>query len=194
MEQQGLRERKKARTMHRVQTVALRLFAERGFDDVTIEQVAGEAEVSPSTVYRYFGTKEGLVILDEFDDAVLGGLEPLLSGQGPLVEIVRRAFSAIDDEHFAQARGLTMVRTTMILDTPDLRAAAAVRIVELTSDIADRLAAARGYTRAKSLALVGAAMGCMAAALYEWYESDGALSFSACLDDALDALSELGPA
>jgi AcrR family transcriptional regulator len=191
--EQGLRERKKARTMHQVQTVALRLFAERGFDDVTIEQVAAEAEVSPSTVYRYFGTKEGLVIVDEFDDPALDGLEALLTSDEPLVDIVRKAISAIDDEHFAQARGLTMVRTKMILDTPALRAAAGVRIAELTAELADQLAVARGYTHTKALAVVGSLMGCVMAALYAWYESDGALSYSVCLDEALNALSELDP-
>jgi AcrR family transcriptional regulator len=191
--EQGLRERKKARTMHQVQTVALRLFAERGFDDVTIEQVAAEAEVSPSTVYRYFGTKEGLVIVDEFDDPALDGLEALLTSDEPLVDIVRKAISAIDDEHFAQTRGLTMVRTKMILDTPALRAAAGVRIAELTAELADQLAAARGYTHTTALAVVGSLMGCVMAALYAWYESDGALSYSVFLDEALNALSELDP-
>jgi len=189
--EQGLRERKKARTMHQVQTVALRLFAERGFDEVTIEQVAAEAEVSPSTVYRYFGTKEGLVIVDEFDDPALGGLETLLTSDESLVAIVRKAISAIDDEHFAQARELTMVRTKMIMETPTLRAAAGIRIAELTAQFADQLAVARGYTHTKALALVGALMGCVLAALYAWYASRGSSSFSACLDEALDALGEL---
>ena len=67
----GLRECKKATTMHRIQAVALDLFERHGFDAVSIEQVADAAEVSPSTVYRYFGTKEGLVIHDEYDDRVL---------------------------------------------------------------------------------------------------------------------------
>jgi AcrR family transcriptional regulator len=189
--EQGLRERKKARTMHQVQTVALRLFAERGFDEVTIEQVAAEAEVSPSTVYRYFGTKEGLVIVDEFDDPALGGLETLLTSDESLVAIVRKAISAIDDEHFAQARELTMVRTKMIMETPTLRAAAGIRIAELTAQFADQLAVARDYPRTKALALVGALMGCLMAALYAWYASSGSSSFSACLDEALNALSEL---
>jgi AcrR family transcriptional regulator len=189
--EQGLRERKKARTMHHVQAVALKLFSERGFDEVTVEQVAAEAEVSPSTVYRYFGTKEGLVIVDEFDDPAIGGFEALLVTDEPLLVVLRRAFASIDEEQFGQARSLTMIRTKMILDTPALSAAAAIRIAELTVGLADHLAAARGFTRAKALALVATGMGCMVAALHEWYEADGAVSYSACLDEALDALSEL---
>jgi MftR C-terminal domain len=121
----------------------------------------------------------------------LGGLETLLTSDESLVAIVRKAISAIDDEHFAQARGLTMVRTKMIMETPTLRAAAGIRIAELTAQFADQLAVARDYPRTKARALVGALMGCVMAALYAWYESDGALSNSVCLDEALNALSEL---
>ena len=53
--------------MQVIQQKALDLFEERGFTAVTIEEVAAAAEVSPSSVYRYFGTKEGLLIVDEFD-------------------------------------------------------------------------------------------------------------------------------
>ena len=115
----------------------------------------------------------------------------MLTSDESLVAIVRKAISAIDDEHFAQARGLTMVRTKMIMETPTLRAAAGIRIAELTAQFADQLAVARDYPRTKARALVGALMGCVMAALYAWYESDGALSNSVCLDEALNALSEL---
>ena len=187
----GLRERKKARTMHHLQEVALRLFTERGFDAVTIEHVAAEAEVSPSTVYRYFGTKEGLVILDEFDDPALGGLVSLLGSDVPLVTLVRTAISAIDGEHFVEARELTMVRSRMIMETPALRAAAGMRVVEISSELAVQLSVARGYPHHKALAIVAALMGCVMAALFAWYESEGATSFSACIDEALAALGEL---
>ena len=70
-------------------------------------------------------------------------------------------------------------------------AAAALRIGQLTVGPAEQLAAARGFTRAKALALVATGMGCMVAALHEWYAADGAVSYAACLDEALDALSEL---
>ena len=52
----GLRERKKAAAIRRIQEVAVAQFEEHGFDAVTIEQIAEHAEVSPSSIYRYFGT------------------------------------------------------------------------------------------------------------------------------------------
>ena len=57
----SLRERKKARTRQAIADAAARLFAERGFEQVAVGDVAREAEVSEQTVYNYFQTKEQLV-------------------------------------------------------------------------------------------------------------------------------------
>jgi AcrR family transcriptional regulator len=57
----GLRERKKARTRRVIADAAARLFADRGYEQVAVAEVAREAEVSEQTVYNYFQTKEQLV-------------------------------------------------------------------------------------------------------------------------------------
>jgi AcrR family transcriptional regulator len=57
----GLRERKKLRTRQLIAETAWRLFAERGFDQVPVSEVARAAEVSEATVFNYFPTKEDLV-------------------------------------------------------------------------------------------------------------------------------------
>ncbi|GII75292.1 TetR family transcriptional regulator [Sphaerisporangium rufum] len=62
---EGLRERKKRQTRRRVADAAVRLFVARGFDDVTIAEVAAAAEVSVNTVYNYFAVKEDLVLPPE---------------------------------------------------------------------------------------------------------------------------------
>src|ERR1700745_4458203 len=62
MTEVGLRERKEARTRRLIADAAARLFAERGYEQVSVSDVAREAEVAEQTVYNYFPTKEQLVI------------------------------------------------------------------------------------------------------------------------------------
>lgn len=65
--QPSLRERKKAATRAQIAAAADRLFLERGFDEVTLDQVAAECEISVRTVLRHFETKESLALSDEID-------------------------------------------------------------------------------------------------------------------------------
>jgi AcrR family transcriptional regulator len=69
----GLRERKKQRTRELIAETARRLFGERGFDRVTVAEVARAAEVSEQTVFNYFPTKEDLVYfrLESFEEELL---------------------------------------------------------------------------------------------------------------------------
>jgi AcrR family transcriptional regulator len=73
----GLRERKKQQTRKLIYETAARLFAERGFDSVTVAEIAREAEVSDVTVFNYFPTK---------DDLFFGGMEFF---EEKLIEAVR---------------------------------------------------------------------------------------------------------
>src|SRR5207237_10604602 len=62
----GLRERKKVRTRGAIQHHALRLFREQGYEETTVSQIAEAAEVSESTFFRYFASKEATVLEDDF--------------------------------------------------------------------------------------------------------------------------------
>ena len=71
----GLRERKKAKTRASLREHALRLFRDQGYTATTVEQIAAAAEVSPSTFFRYFPTKEDLVLQDDMDTRLIEALE-----------------------------------------------------------------------------------------------------------------------
>src|SRR6202142_4641493 len=86
----GLRERKKARTRASLREHALRLFGEQGYHATTVEQIAAAAEVSPSTFFRYFPTKEDLVLQDDMDTRMIEALDRQPAGLG-LVAAARAA-------------------------------------------------------------------------------------------------------
>ncbi|BBC34369.1 Transcriptional regulator, TetR family [Streptomyces graminofaciens] len=62
MSESGLRERKKRRTYETVSEIAIRLFLEKGFDAVSVAEIAAAAEISKPTLFRYFPAKEDLVL------------------------------------------------------------------------------------------------------------------------------------
>src|SRR4051794_10522976 len=116
----GLRERKKEATRLLIAETARRLFAERGFEAVTVADVARAADVAPKTVFNYFPTKEDLFYsrLEAFEEEMLAAVREREPGQSALEAF--RAFLlgqggvlAIgdDDEATRQMRTVTRVIT-----------------------------------------------------------------------------------
>src|SRR4029450_10969347 len=94
----GLRERKKARTKTAIQEHALRVFRGQGYDATTVEQIAEAAEISPSTFFRYFPTKEDVVVWDDYDPMLIEAIRAQPAGLNPIQAIrggLRAAFSQI---------------------------------------------------------------------------------------------------
>lgn len=169
----GLRERKRIATVHHVQEVAVSLFDERGFDAVTIEEVARQAEVSPSTVYRHFGTKEGLIIRDEHDDALFVRIGEFLPGRD-LADAALLALAELEEEHFVRDLELTIRRSRYVLEVPSVRAAALLYAWEMAEQLACGLELTAYGQRHDALELRTLAssfvMGLLAA-IEEWYRA-----------------------
>ncbi|MFI1968840.1 TetR family transcriptional regulator [Streptomyces cinnamoneus] len=104
---EGLRERKKRQTRQHLSDVATGLFLERGFDAVTIAEVAAAADVSVNTVYNYFPAKEDL-FLDREDDAV-GWLAAVVRGRPAGESAARAVLRALRAETVAVSPRLGLV-------------------------------------------------------------------------------------
>ena len=117
----GLRERKKEQTRRRIAEVALRLFDERGYDAVTVNEVAEAAGVAKVTLFAYFPTKECLV-LDGMRDDTAGIVAARRAGQSPLDALREhyRAMAARGAEGVDVERLLARVR--VVSATPALMA------------------------------------------------------------------------
>ena len=116
----GLRERKKLKLRRSVQREALRLFADRGYEDTTVEQIADAADISTTTFYRYFPTKEDVVLDDDYDpivEQVIGSGDD----EEPLVTTVRRAIAAVAAAVEAD-RDAALARLKLLASVPALKA------------------------------------------------------------------------
>jgi AcrR family transcriptional regulator len=117
----GLRERKKARTRAAIREQALRLFREQGYQATTVEQIAEAAEVSPSTFFRYFPTKEDVVLQDDFDPIAIEKFEAQPRDLHPLTALraaIKEAFAEVPADELEQWREVTR----LTLAVPELRA------------------------------------------------------------------------
>src|SRR5712692_10233594 len=92
----GLRERKKQKTRESIQRTALRLFEKQGYEETTIEQIAAAVEISPSTFFNYFPTKEDVVLYDAYDPMLAKLLLERPAGE-PLSISLRRVLEAMGD-------------------------------------------------------------------------------------------------
>ena len=116
----GLRERKKIKLRRSVQQEALRLFAEQGYEDTTVEQIADAADISTTTFYRYFPTKEDVVLDDDYDPIV----EHIIGSgddEEPLVTTVRTAIAAVAAAVEVD-RDAALARLKLLASVPALRA------------------------------------------------------------------------
>jgi AcrR family transcriptional regulator len=185
-----LRERKRTRTRLMIQSEALRLFAEKGYASTTIEEIADAAAISPRTFFRYFPTKEDVVMWDQYDPVAFELFESRPADE-PLAVSLRAVMRETLGGLYRHDPELLLARLRLGAAVPELRArffAAQREGVELfASLVADkRPDVDRLQLRVIGMALVGA----VTLALETWEEQDGKGDPVVLVDQALDALAE----
>lgn len=122
--------RRKLVTMRRIQLTALALFERRGFDRVTIEDIARAARVGPATIYRNFTTKERIVLWDEYDPLLVQGVAERL-GSGSILAATRDALIAGLDAVYKRDRERILRRVALLAAVPAMRAEATQNLATL---------------------------------------------------------------
>ena len=159
----GLRERKKAQTRELLAETARRLFSERGFERVSVAEIAREADVSEKTVFNYFPTKEDLVYwrLESFEEELLGTIrsraegESVLDAFGRFVRMPRGMLASYDEE----ARERLAALSRMIASSPALLAREQQIFAGYTDSLAALIAAETGGSGVEAWVVANALMG-----------------------------------
>jgi len=188
----GLRERKKQKTKEAIHRAAMRLFAKRGYEETTIEQIAAAVEISPSTFFNYFPTKEDVVMLDIYDPMTIRMLQERPRDE-PLNDAFRRVLEGLDAV-FERDRELVLARGRLMMEVPELRARLWDEL-ERTQTFVVELLAERTGRKADDFELRVAAR-VVIAALYEasleWLRQSGRRSLVPLANRALDVVESGG--
>lgn len=173
-----------------LEAIALDLFSRQGFDETTIDQIAGTAGVSKRTYFRYFETKAD--VLWAAFDAEVANLRRLLASLPddlPVMEAVRRAVLEANTYHAEDVPELRR-RMTLIASAPELAASAAVHYDTWEQAVIDEVARRTGRP-ADSLHPVAVGRATLAAcrAAYEIWLARADADLTVYLDEALRALA-----
>ncbi|GAA0392299.1 TetR family transcriptional regulator [Paenibacillus motobuensis] len=187
----GLRERKKAKTIAAVQMHALRLFKEFGYHETTVEQIAEAAEISPSTFFRYFATKEDVVITDNYDSLLTSAFGEQSSELSPL-QALRQAITSGMAHLSPEELKTVYERNQLIMSVPSLRAASLNNLTQSLQMFAKIVAERMGRKEDDLVirTLAGAVMGVNFSVMQYWSEHPEA-DFAKLLDESLALLEGL---
>jgi AcrR family transcriptional regulator len=185
----SLRERRRIRTRRTIQAHALRLFADKGFQATTIEEIAAAAEMAPRTFFRYFPTKEEVVFWSEFPP-MLAGFVARRPDDEPALEALQHGIvdglAAVWDQDGER----TLERLRLAFRTPALhprmRQQQAHWAAELAAILANRLGERPDALEVRAVAAAVAAAVWVAAE--EWQAQDDEGDLGALIDRALGSV------
>ena len=189
----GLRGRTRRVVQAEIGSVAMILFLEQGFDVTTMEQIAHEAGISRRSLFRYFGTKEDIVLghLVEAGEVVRDALEARPADEPPW-EALRGALESLArDPGYSPERNLAISK--MLYGTPSLRAGHFEKQLRwqelLVPNIRVRLGAEAGdVSDPRAEAIVACTLTCLDVANEIWTRSDGEADLAGLYDRAIAAV------
>jgi len=187
----SLRERKKDRTRQALSDAALELFARRGYDATTVEEIAEAAGVSRRTFFRYFGSKEAVIFPER--ERRLESLRALLArspSEEPALEAVRRGLLMLARD-YTSSRERVMLQQRIVEGSPALLAYDFELDKRWEAVIAEALGGrGRGARGRRARLVAGAVMGLIRTALREWYASGGRKDLAALGEEAFALLRD----
>jgi AcrR family transcriptional regulator len=185
-----LRWRKRVRTKQMVQKEALRLFADKGYDQTTIDDIAHAAAMSPRTFFRYFPAKEDVVLWDEYDEQPFEEFWQGPAGGDPYSWLILRVREVIG-ELYAKDPELLLARIKLSFSVPDIRARFINHQMALVGPYLDQLSAAVRAPRddLRLLVTLAALFSAMMVAVERWQRNDGRDDLVRLVDEAIEALA-----
>jgi AcrR family transcriptional regulator len=190
-----IRERTRRLAQTELTSVAQDLFVAQGYDGTTVDQIAAAAGMSKRTFFRYFPSKDDLVIgkYDLFADRMAEALDDRPADE-PVWESLRRVFDlALDYVQDDHQRARSEAMDEIVRSTPQLYARYLEKMQRVQELLIGRVAVRltdREYDPSdpRPAAIVGAAFACMHAARQAWFASDRREPFGSYLDNAMSTL------
>jgi AcrR family transcriptional regulator len=170
----------------------MRLFMEHGYEQTTIDQVAAAVGMSGRSVFRYFASKEDMVVGSMAQRGA--DIATALQARPPdesAWEALRRALDG-PLRNLDEDGGVALARATLLAVTPALRAAQLQKHAQwnelLVPGIIDRLSGSSVARRLQAQAIVAAALACLDVAVEDWTQSGGTKPLAYLLDSAITAV------
>ncbi|MFJ6746978.1 TetR/AcrR family transcriptional regulator [Streptomyces sp. NPDC091266] len=187
----GLRERKKIQTRQAIRRAAYRLFEEQGYDATPVDRIAEAADVSPSTVFRYFPTKEDIVLTDEYDAVLEAGIRARPAGE-PMVESLRQVTVESLRKITSEDRTELFQRMRLVREVPAIRGRTAENTARDAAMISAVLAERAGRTvdDLEVRVISAAVLAALQEAMMRWVEDEGqGADLEALINRTMDVLN-----
>ncbi|MFF8603689.1 TetR family transcriptional regulator [Streptomyces sp. NPDC015232] len=185
----SLRERKKQKTRAAIRRATYRIAAEQGWEAATTEAIAAAAEVSPSTVARYFPVREDILLTDDQDELLIARLRARPAGEDPLDSLRAVVLDAVSAALAAEPEA-TRLRARLMVEIPAVRA----RLTETTARTGRLLSGALAERTGRSpgdlevRVFTAAVLGALREATVHWAEHGRGDDLVSLLDRTVDTL------